>query len=203
MYLSNQKDPNRVKDYRMTQTLRRERIQKFTEILVEFKVSPYDYAQKPQLILPWLDNLAEALADASLSRTEKSEKPEIMDGILESEAHAQPQMVALLAFEAAFKIENGNIPWFKNRPEWTRLRKKLVEKYQSDPEYFKKYLIWYNEAGKFAGGMNMQQLRRDPDGFVLALNIFDATQTVGIPQKSDMLEETQKKIESEDWRKRA
>lgn len=80
----------------------------------------------------------------------------------------------LVAFEEAFKIENGNIPWFKTKPEWTRLRAKLVERYQSDREYFKKYRKWYEEVGKFGGGMNVQQLRRDPEGFVLALNIFDA-----------------------------
>lgn len=85
----------------------------------------------------------------------------------------------LFSFEAAFKIENGNIPWFKTKPEWTRLRKKLVEKHQSDPDYFKKYLIWYNDAGKFSGGMNVQQLRRDPEGFILALNIFDGAIGVG------------------------
>jgi len=101
---------------------------------------------------------------------------DIVDGILEAGKTGMVVQDALLAFEAAFKIENGNIPWFKNRPEWTRLRKKLVEKYLIDKDYFKKYLIWYNDTGKFAGGMNVQQLRRDPDGFLLALNIFDASQ---------------------------
>jgi len=88
---------------------------------------------------------------------------------------AQTEHNALVSFEDAFKIENGNIPWFKTKPEWTSLRKKLVEKYLTDHDYFKKYQIWYNDNGKFSGGMNVQQLRRDPEGFLLALNIFEAT----------------------------
>lgn len=114
----------------------------------------------------------------------------------------KPEHSALVSFEAAFKIENGNIPWHKTKPEWTRLRKKLVEKHQSDPDYFKKYLIWYNDTGKFVGGQNVQQLRRDPAGFILALNIFDAAHAAPLPGKSTV-EETRKKIESEDWRKRS
>lgn len=87
------------------------------------------------------------------------------------------QTLALLAFEEAFKVENGNIAWFKAKPEWTRLRKKLVDAHLKDNNYFKKYVVWYNEQGKFKGGMNVQQMRRDPDGFVLAMNLFEADNT--------------------------
>jgi len=97
---------------------------------------------------------------------------------------AKVQHDTLAAFEVAFKLDPGNIAWFNQKPEWGRLRRKLVDKYQLDPDYFKKYHKWYTEEGKFAGGMNVQQMRRDPDGFILAMNIFEAA-SVEIPQNPE------------------
>lgn len=156
-------------------TLRSERRERFVKILRENSVFGCDHYEE-STAERFIIEVAEKLADASLSRTERQqeEKPDVMDGILESEKLAQIERAALLAFEAAFKIENGNIPWHKNRPEWTRLRKKLVEKHQSDPEYFKKYAVWQKSDGKYVTGSSPQKMRQDPDGFLLALDAYEA-----------------------------
>jgi len=189
------------------QTLTAQRREKFTKIIEQSEL----YAE---CNLQWNDAyletgvkaVVEQLIEASLSRSERAtdEQPveykvtsstfvngkqvgkDIVDGILESDAKAKTEHAALDAFEVAFKLDPGNIPWFKTKPEWTRLRRVLVEKYLSDPDYFKKYHKWYTEAGKFAGGMNIQQMRRDPDGFVLAMNIFEAATIGEVAHKTDL-----------------
>ncbi len=130
---------------------------------------------------------AEENADSSINRVKrvnteiKGIEASIMQGRPTTQEDIDPAKVqhdTLAAFEVAFKLDPGNIAWFNTKPEWGRLRRKLVDKYQLDPDYFKKYHKWYTEEGKFAGGMNVQQMRRDPDGFVLALNIFESA-TIG------------------------
>lgn len=174
----------------MTQTLDRERRQKFDKIILAWIAdSPAitDVTGDESLLSEETEKLAVLLVAAARSRTEiqaEEKKPDIVDAILEQDAKAKTQHDTLAAFEVAFKLDPGNIAWFNQKPEWTRLRKKLVEKYLTDPDYFKKYHKWYTEEGKFAGGMNVQQMRRDPDGFVLALNIFEAA-SVEIPQNPE------------------
>lgn len=171
----------------MTQTLDRERRQKFDKILRNswvFDMS-FSWREVEGDAEEMLKEIIDELVLAARSRTEiqaEEKKPDMVDAILEQDAKGKLQHDTLAAFEVAFKLDPGNIAWFNTKPEWKRLRAKLVEKYQSDPDYFKKYRIWYDEKGKFAGGMNVQQMRRDPDGFVLALNIFEADTIVGITQ---------------------
>jgi len=99
----------------MTQTLARERRQKFSEILVQFKVSPYDYEETPVNIAAWLDELTDALVEASISRTER--KTDEVQGAYEAIdwANMTPkkagQLPTLKLYAQATDYFPGSIVW--------------------------------------------------------------------------------------------
>ena len=51
----------------------------------------------------------------------------------------------LLAFEASFGVNTEKeqmLAWYGRKPEWTKLRKEVVELYQADMQCFEKYKVW-------------------------------------------------------------
>jgi hypothetical protein len=165
-------------------TLRRERIQKFIEIIQKSEL--YD-----ECLLHWqekylddiTESLAESLADASISRSEQEVKDPIVLGIeaailsgrplIESDIQpARNEHNALIAFESAFGVTHGNIGWHGVKKEWTRLRKFLTDLHLKDSDCFKKYRAWYDSTGKFKKAYGVMDLKRDPDGFALSWDMF-------------------------------
>jgi hypothetical protein len=79
---------------------------------------------------------------------------------------------AVNAFESAFGITRPWSNWWDIKGDWKDLLTFVVEVYQSDPEAFKRYNLWYDDKGKFGGGMNATQIRRDPALFFTAWDMF-------------------------------
>jgi hypothetical protein len=81
------------------------------------------------------------------------------------------ERVATSAFEAAFGITRP-WDWWNIKKEWRDLLKLVVDEFRTDSEVFRRYVAWYDDKGKFAGGMNATQIKRDPDLFSTAWDMF-------------------------------
>lgn len=179
-------------------TLRRERVQKFREIIREWvgnSPAIISITGNNEIFNVQIEKLAESLADASISRSEQeaelghikatdipSDKP-IIKGIEYAIFEGRPiiqadidpaknEHNALVAFETAFGITNGRIAWYGVKKEWTRLRKFLTDLHLKDSDCFKKYRAWYDSTGKFKKAYGVMDLKRDPDGFALSWDMF-------------------------------
>lgn len=89
--------------------------------------------------------------------------------------------IALIAFETAFKVTNGLITWYSPKSGWKELRACLTAAYKDDRECFGKYVEWSKDpnGGKFGKSFTVNQLRRDPHGFIVSWSLFvaDTTET--------------------------
>jgi hypothetical protein len=170
----------------MTQTLRRERIQKFTGLVVNFignSPAITDVTGNEQVLDDEISRFVLQLVDAAQSRTESITKEELAQTSVEAaifgglEVNQETvdrekfERAATSAFEAAFGITHP-WDWWNIKKEWRDLLKLVVDEFRTDSEVFKRYVAWYDDKGKFAGGMNATQIKRDPDLFSTAWDMF-------------------------------
>jgi hypothetical protein len=178
------------------QTLRRERKQKFNKIIsVWVADSPAitDVTGDALLLEEEIGKLSELLANASISEGEKRTDEEraiykttkedlaktsveaaIFGGLEVSQETVDREKferAATSAIEAAFGITRP-WDWWNIKKEWRDLLKLVVDEFRTDSEVFKRYVAWYDDKGKFAGGMNATQIKRDPDLFSTAWDMF-------------------------------
>jgi len=78
---------------------------------------------------------------------------------------------ATSAFESAFGITRP-WDWWNIKKDWRDLLEMVVSEFRTDSECFKRYVIWYDDKGKFSGGMNATQIKRDPALFFTAWDMF-------------------------------
>lgn len=137
----------------MTQTLRRERIQKFGEVCVKFDVTFYPSPSTTAEFDELMQKFLEALADASLSRSEiagEYKHPiDKMDTWLEFEKPAQRLKNAQIEFETQLGF---NPAWSK--PDWEKQNKKIADLLDKDPNVLKDFALWRKGEGKYQGLTN-------------------------------------------------
>jgi hypothetical protein len=158
------------------QTLRRERIQKFTDIL---KKEDQGYHSTT-----WCMRVAELLADAAESRTERKTgeyvttiETAIQAGVPVTEEmldKLKVQSAAIMAFESAFGITSTSWAgkWHGGKPEWTRLRKWVIETWKERPTCFEEYIAFKKGGGKYLGLMDVTQIARNPENFYTSWDVF-------------------------------
>lgn len=78
---------------------------------------------------------------------------------------------ATSAFEQAWHITRP-WDWWSAKKDWRDLLAFVVEIYQADTAAFGRYVTWYDERGKFAGGRTAAMIRRDPTCFYAAWDEF-------------------------------
>ena len=157
-------------------TLRRERIQKFREIVCKSEI----YMQC-RLDIDALEDelgmLLSALADAAASRTEVRGIEAAMFGerkVTESDLPIGDE--ALKAFERDLQCP-GSWSWYpaksSDEPAWKSLREFVVKTYQSDPKAFEKYYTWARDP--FSRGAKLPiHIRQDPTCFEYAWQAYQA-----------------------------
>ena len=186
----------------MTQTLRRELRMRFNQILEDniLRIRACDNE-----IIPVIGEL---LADAALEVSAIQKRAELGKTSIEAAIFGGVEVTAEMvdaervrqeavnAFESAFGITRPWSNWWDIKKDWKDLLAFVVEVYQSDPEAFKRYNLWYDDKGKFGGGMNATQIRRDPALFFTAWDMFKR-QDVGkvAPQKPTEIPDWKKGIE--------
>ncbi len=89
---------------------------------------------------------------------------------------------ATSAFEHAWRITRP-WDWWNIKKDWRDLLAFVVEIYQADPAAFGRYVTWYDERGKFAGGKSAPMIQRDPTCFFAAWDEFKRQdKTEAVPQ---------------------
>jgi len=99
----------------------------------------------------------------------------ILAGVEVDEAAQNARIIeaeAVAAFESAWGLSTTWSEWWDIKPEWKRLREFVVARYTEDAAAFRKYVAWYDERGKFGGGVNPTQIRRSPGIFYTAWDMF-------------------------------
>jgi hypothetical protein len=174
------------------QTLRRERIQKFTALLMEHNAHP-NFITVAQL--------AGLLADAAESRAERKtdETPGsygidwAMAGnrkVTEADLTDKAERLALTAFETALGLP-GNWQWYPSKSsieaEWRALRKFLTAEYAKDAGAFGRYAEWAAGDGRFKGAMSNPKIRSNPELFEASWSEFKKVDVTAKPDRTTML----------------
>jgi hypothetical protein len=178
------------------QTLRRERIQKFREIILKSEIYMQSRIDVDELEAE-VNEICAALADAAESRTERKTDEyvttieaamqagvpvtdEIMDKL-------KVQSAAIMAFESAFGITSTSWAgkWHGGKPEWTRLRKWVIEVWKERHTCFEEYVAFKKGDGKYLGLMDVTQIARNPENFYTSWDVFmrDAGKVEQSPQE--------------------
>lgn len=79
---------------------------------------------------------------------------------------------AVNAFESAFGITRPWSNWWGIDKEWKDMLEFVSIEFKADAGCFKRYVAWYDDKGKFGGGMNATQIRRNPALFFTAWDMF-------------------------------
>jgi hypothetical protein len=84
------------------------------------------------------------------------------------------QSAAIMAFESAFGITSTSWAgkWYSGKPEWTRLRKWVVETWKERPTCFEEYIAFKKGDGKYLGLMDVTQIARNPENFYTSWDVF-------------------------------
>lgn len=146
-------------------TLRRERIQKFREIIKQSEFyRECEFQWKDEYLERQLNELAEALADVAQSRTELRG---IESAIFADRPVTEEDMDEKIIREACNSFESalgfGTLPW-DSTSSWTELRKFVVKLYQTDPMEFHYFQAWRKDEGKYQGVTN-KSIRENPAMF--------------------------------------
>lgn len=92
---------------------------------------------------------------------------------------AKVEYLALIAFETSFGVntKKGQIlHWYARKPEWTKLRKFVVELYQNDSQCFEKYKVW-RKTPYVSGAVSLKGVQSNPLSFMASWVAFtEATQ---------------------------
>jgi hypothetical protein len=165
-------------------TLRKERIQKFEKIVsVWIADSPAieDVILDSTILEEEITKLSVLLADAAESRTErKTDIPGIEAAIFQdrpvvaADLPDKTEHSAIMAFESAFGITSSSWAgkWHSGKPEWTRLRKWVVETWKERPTCFDEYVAFKKGDGKYLGLMDVTQIARNPENFYTSWDVF-------------------------------
>jgi len=164
----------------MTRTLRRERIQNFIALIVDFiQNSPAiaDVTGDELLLDAEIMKFANRLADAAASRTEVTGIEAAMFGDRPVTASDLPiGDEALKSFERDMQCP-GSWSWYPakstDEPAWKSLREFVVSLYQSDPKAFEKYYTWAVQPYS-RGAKSLGQIRFDPTCFEYAWQAYQA-----------------------------
>lgn len=167
-------------------TLRRERIQKFTGLLVDFlSNSPavLDVTGDADLLDAEVAKFAQSLADAAASRSElqgsyiKGIEAAIFADRTVTESDLPQGDEAMKAFERDMHCP-GSWNWYpaksSDEPAWKALREFVVKIYQSDNAAFAKYYTWTQNPYS-RGAMTVLGIKRNPQDFELSWAAFDAS----------------------------
>ena len=202
----------------MTQTLRRERIQKFAKIiqssriwkLANDSISPFE----TNTLCDDLSELAELLADAAESRGEKktdeTKGKYQLQGIEAAMFGDRPvteqdlpvweirEKDAISAFESALGVP-ANWNWYPAKsteePTWRDFRKFLVEKYEADPQAFNRYNTWRNQP-YVRGAMSNTDIKRFPGNFPTSWSDFEGTTKPSEPKSQTVTTDKHGIVES-------
>jgi len=131
-------------------TLRKERKEKFTAILMKYYVGINDG------VLEELLDAAESRSERSISGIEAAmfaDRPVTEEDLVDKIIRA-----ATNEFESALGF--GGLPW-DSTANWTELRKFIVKVYQSAPQEFREFAAWRKGEGKYQGCTN-KSIRENP-----------------------------------------
>lgn len=170
----------------MTQTLRRELRKAFEAVLVRNHACDTGSQNYWEIVV---NELADAALEVSaIAKRADLAKSGVDWAILggqkvdeETQGATKAEHDAVNAFETAFGITRP-WDWWNIKADWRDLREMVVKEFRADAEVFKRYVAWYADKGKFEGGMNATQIKRQPDLFFVAWDVFkkqDKGQTVG------------------------
>lgn len=168
------------------QTLRKERRRKFISILSEFGAiqHPILGEQDAEQLCTWREKLAELLADAAESRSERKTDEtkgrynvkgieaamfadrQVTDDDLQHE-HAR-EKAAIDAFEKALGIP-ANWNWYPAKTSeaatWRQFRAELVKLYEADNKCFEKYQTW-RKTPYVKGAVSNSTIQRFPQNWM-------------------------------------
>lgn len=161
------------------QTLRKERIQKFREIICKSEIYMQCRLDIDDLEAE-VNEICAALADAAESRTERKNVAGIEAAIFQdrpvvaADLPDKTEHSAIMAFESAFGITSSSWAgkWYSGKPEWTRLRKWVVETWKERPACFEEYVTFKKGDGKYLGLMDVTQIARNPENFYTSWDVF-------------------------------
>ena len=152
-------------------TLRRERRQKFAEII---RKAVYDY-YKAYMDESEVQRIAAELSDAAESRTEKLTPAEVPDNYplewyiqhgLPIPPHLidQNQMAANAVNEFESKLGFSSLPW-DSTAEWQKFKKWVIATYSGRLTAWEDYSDWRKAKGKY-DAMSNKQIRMNPSVFM-------------------------------------
>lgn len=90
---------------------------------------------------------------------------------------AKAETEAVNEFESALGLTTHWNEWDGIKPEWMALKRFVIARHKEDAQAFRQYAAWYKDEGKFTGGMNAMQIRKQPHLFVTAWDLFKSART--------------------------
>lgn len=140
----------------------------------------YQYESSPAIenSVPSIKRVKRVNTQTSISKQElanRSIEAAIFGGMQVSQETQDKNRLAqdaVNAFESAFGITRPWSNWWGIDREWKDMLEFVSVEFKTDAQCFKRYVAWYDDKGKFGGGMNATQIKRDPALFFTAWDMF-------------------------------